>query len=231
MHTTTKYLIVPFAVAVLFAEDSAWKTKPVAQWDEHDAKQFLVDSPWIRYTRPAALPEENEAMRRAGGLMGGGQNGVGLEAFKNLNLIGFGARPKPTDKQLHLPAVPIRWESASPVRAAEAKIGAPTWESDDYYAIAVYHMIDLDDKPQKSLATDLKRTAILRRDGKKDLKPARVEILPEGNGLSVVVYLFPRSEPLTVADKTVELEAKIDRVWIEQSFDLAEMQLQGKLEL
>ncbi len=127
MRSILKYFLLPCAVTLLFAEDPSWKTKPVAQWDEQDAKQFLVDSPWIKYSRPAVLPEQSEALRRQGGVMGGGQNGIGIEALKELNPFGFGGQAK-RDNSVLLAAVPVRWESASPVRLAEVKIGAPTWK-------------------------------------------------------------------------------------------------------
>jgi len=230
MRSILRYFILPAAAILLSAADPSWKTKPVAQWDEQDAKQFLVNSPWIKYTRPAVLPEQNEFQRRDGGVMGGGQNGVGIEALRELNPFGFGSRTK-QDNSILLPAVPIRWESASPVRSAEVKIGAPTWKDEDYYAIAVYNMPDLLDERLKNLATNLKRKAVLRLGGKKELKPSSVVILPEADGLAVVIYLFPRSEPITMDDRRIELEAQIGRLLITQQFDLQDMQLHGKLEL
>src|ERR1700739_356563 len=133
MRTMPKFFILVFAVNLLTGAGPSWKDKPITQWDEQDAKQFLVDSPWIKYSKPAALPAQNEFQRRDGGVMGGGQNGIGIEALRELNAIGLGGGAKQEDRFLRLPAVPIRWESASPVRAAEEKIGAPTWETADYY--------------------------------------------------------------------------------------------------
>lgn len=230
MGSKLKHLILPFAVTVLFAADPSWKSKPIAQWDEHDAKQFLVDSPWMKYSRPAALPEQSEASRRQGGVMGGGQNGIGVDVLKQLNPFGFGAA-KEDDKTSLLPPVPIRWESASPVRAAEEKIGAPTWQDAGSYAIAVYNVPDLEGEKLKTLAANLKKKALLKRDVETDLKPSGVVILPEENGLAVVIYLFPRSEEITLNDKRVKLTAQIGRLLITQYFDLEAMQLQGKLEL
>lgn len=230
MRSIPKHFVLPFTVTLLFAADPSWKTKPITQWDEHDAKQFLVDSPWIKYSMPGALPEQNEAQRRDGGVMGGGQNGVGVEVLKQLNPFGFGAA-KDDDKAALLPPLPIRWESASPVRVAEEKIGAPTWQQDSSYAIAVYNVPDLDGEKLKILAGNLKKKALLKRDGKTDLKPSHVVILPEASGLAVVIYLFPRSEQITLDDKRVELMAQVGRLLIAQYFDLHQMQLQGKLEL
>ena len=40
------------AAASLTAADPAWKSKPVAQWTEEDAKQVLAKSPWAKETEP-----------------------------------------------------------------------------------------------------------------------------------------------------------------------------------
>jgi hypothetical protein len=47
----------------------------------------------------------------------------------------------------------------------------------------------------------------------------------------VIVYLFPLSAEITTSDQRIEFVAQIGRVGIAQSFDLAEMQFQGRLEL
>ncbi len=77
---------------------------------------------------------------------------------------------------------------------------------------------------------ELKKAAFLRRDGKKDVKPARVELLFDEKG-ATVVYLFPRSEEITKDDKRIELVAQIGRMFVAQFFYTEEMQFQGKLEL
>jgi hypothetical protein len=82
----------------------------------------------------------------------------------------------------------------------------------------------------KSLADKLKGEAALKRDGKKDLKPSKVEVLQREEG-PVIVYLFPRSKEITQPDRRVEFEAKIGRLEFSQSFFLDDMVYQGKLEL
>jgi hypothetical protein len=129
--------------------------------------------------------------------------------------------------------VGVRWESAAPVRAAELKAGetgAPDWEG-DYYAIAVYDVPGITPVVQKSLSGELKQTAFLKRNGKKDLKPVRVDIALSGNKLARVVYWFPRSAGITTDDKRVDFVAQIGRLYVAQFFETGEMQFQGKLEL
>ena len=229
MCRITQSCLLPFSVALLMATDASWQTKPISQWNANDAKQVLSNSPWVKRAVVAMLPQRSEAQMRDGGRMGMGQ-GAGLGALDPSILTGLGGGkhlvPKPQKRQTLL----VRWESASAIRSAELKAGderAPAWDG-DYYAIAVYDVPGLED--QKTLPVELKKSAFLRRDRRKDLKPARVVLLFDEN-LATVVYLFPRSEEITKEDKQIWFVAQIGRMYVAQSFHTEEMQFQGKLEL
>jgi hypothetical protein len=133
-----------------------------------------------------------------------------------------------------LTALTILWESAFPVRAAELKaheFGAPDWEG-DAYVIAVYDVPDLRiGGNEKALNGDFKRGAYLKREGKKDLKPSSVQLMQQPNGLATVVYVFSRSEEISVIDQRVEFVAQIERLSLAQYFYPAQMQIEGKLHL
>jgi hypothetical protein len=125
----------------------------------------------------------------------------------------------------------VRWESAFPVRVAEVKakeIGAPDWDG-EFYAIAVYDVPGL--KGSNTELNILKRAADLKREGKKDIKPERVDVLQRPNGLRIVVYLFPRSDEITKDDKCIRFTAQIARLYLERDFDTNEMAFEGKLQL
>jgi hypothetical protein len=177
-----------FLPVILFAADPAWLSKPIAQWDAEDAKQVLTNSPWVKYARPAVLPELTEAQRREGGQMGGGK-GVGLQGISGGGV--FAPTPNPQAGKAraasgYAGALTVRWESALPVRVAELKareIGAPDWDG-DFYAIAVY------DVPGLKV----------------------VDVLPRANGLAIVVYLFPRSDEITTDDKRIRFTAQIAKL-------------------
>jgi hypothetical protein len=210
-------------------EDPAWKSKPVAQWTEEDAKAVLADSPWVKHVTPQRLRDLSPDERRNGGNIeagigkGVGLAGIGLlgprreaEALKRAN-----AEPAPD-------TVVVRWESAA-VRAAELRAGESAAAVDDaYYAVVVYGI----PVPRRwNLANELKGVAYLKRYRKKDLKPSRVEILRGDGGLATVVYLFRRSVEITLRDRSVEFVAQIDRLFLEQFFNVNEMWLMGVLEL
>jgi hypothetical protein len=131
------------------------------------------------------------------------------------------------------PPLKVRWESAFPIREAELKArdtSAPTLDA-DHYAIAVYGVPSrMAGGDSKSLASQLKKQAEIKRDGKKNLKPSSVEVLQRDDG-PVIVYLFPRSKEITRQDKRVEFDAKIGQLQFAQSFYVDDMNYQCKLEL
>jgi hypothetical protein len=212
-----------------FGDDPAWKSKPTSQWNDQDAKNVLAESPWVKHVTPQHLRDLSPSERRDGGNMEAGiGKGVGLAGT---GLLGPRREAEAIDRAHAKPtpaAVVVRWESA-PIRAAEGRVGETISAVDDaYYAITVYGV----PVPRRwNLARELKTVAYLKRYRKKDLKPSRVEILRGEDGLATVVYLFRRSVEITRKDRSVEFVAQIDRLFLEQFFNVQEMLLLGELEL
>ena len=234
-------VILVLAAAHVMAADPPWKSKPAAQWTEEDAKQVLTSSPWAKEVTAVITRRLTEEQLREGGQMGQ-PRGVGNEG---VDAKGSGPKVSPNvftgpggdDRSARSLARPIRlrlrWESALPVRLAELKaheIEPPTLEGDGY-RIAVYGVPGAGFKgdPQK-LGEPLKSLAALKREGKKDVKPARVEVFQREDDL-VVVYLFPLSAEITAKDRQIQFEARIGRIVLAETFDLSEMEFMGKLEL
>jgi hypothetical protein len=182
---------------------------------DYDAA-VLAGSPWVNRARVAILPERGEAQLRDGGRMGGGGKRAGLGKLRT-----------------YPGTLELRWESAAPVRVAETKIGEaglPDWIG-DFYAIAVFGVPGITRGNEKGLRSELKQTTCLRRAGKKDLKPVRVEITVLDNNTARILYLFPRAAGITLTDQRVEFVSRIGRISVGSSFNLSDMILQGKLEL
>src|SRR6202050_802435 len=196
-------LFLVVASAHLMAADPVWKTKPAAEWTEADAKQVLATSPWAKKISAVVTRRLTEDQLREGGQMGQ-PRGVGNEGVDPK-----GSGPKVSPNIFSGPAgddrsarsfprsitLKLRWESALPVRLAKLKsheIEPPTLEGDGY-RIAVYGVpgADFQGDPQH-LGEPLKNLAALKREGKKDVRPARVEVFQREEGV-VVVYLFPFS--------------------------------------
>jgi hypothetical protein len=227
-----------FAVAALLtAADASWKTKPAQEWTPEDAHAVLTDSPWAKPSIAGLIPPLNEDQRRESGNMGQ-PHGVGYDGVEDkhtrpgLSLADILLKPYTPHPPEYLPVL-VRWETALPVRAAERKArepGPPAVEGDGY-RIAVYGIPggNFGGTP-KSLGDPLKHLAALRRGGKPDVKPTRVEVFQQPEGL-VIVYLFPVKAELTRKDTFVEFDAQVGRVAIRQTFDITEMLFLGTLEL
>jgi len=232
------------ASLALSAADPAWKTKAAPQWTEDDAKQILNNSPWARAITAGLARRQSEDELRDGGQMGQ-PKGIG---YDGVDPKGTGPKlpNKPTDIFVPAPnggrsirstvqaiSLRLRWESALPVRLAELKsheFDPPTLEVDGY-KIAVYGIPGGNFKGDpKKLGDPLKEGGLLRREGKKDVKPSSVEVFPYPDGWAAV-YVFPLSAEISAKDKQVEFEAHIGRIVVTQLFELSEMVFQGKLEI
>ena len=227
--------------AHVVAADPFWKGRPAAQWTEEDAKQILTASPWAKEIRAVITRRLTEDQLREGGQMGQ-PRGIGNEG---VDPKGSGPKVSPNvftgaggdDRSVRsLPqsiTLQLRWESALPVRLAELKaheLEPPTLEGDGY-RVAVYGVPGGDFKGDpKQLGEPLKNLAALKREGKKDVRPVRVEVFQREKGM-VVVYLFPLSAEITRRDRVIEFEAHIGRIVVAQNFELSEMEFMGNLEL
>lgn len=233
MRPVFKSSLLAFATGtLLLADDPSWKNKPVPQWNEQDAKQVLTESPWVGNVKLEEVRYLSKAERRDSGDWEAGRGPtVGLAGTGILGPSRAALAIKRAHEHPDYGTVMVRWESASPIRAAELKVGetgAPTWQG-DFYAVAVY---DVPLAPRWNLANELKGVASLHRDKKKDVKPGRVVILrPDKDGLATVVYLFPRSAEITRKDHSVRFVAQLRRLYVSQFFFPEEMRLQGQPEL
>ena len=213
----TRYAVLLLSLwAALSMAADVWQSKPIQEWTPDDAKQVLSKSPWAKVANVAVLPNRGEDQLREGGKMGRTR------------------RPRGDDAMSMIPpkTLLVRWESSLAVRTAELKAGevsAPDWDG-DYYVVAVYDVPGLNGN-QKVLEGDLKRGAFLQREGKKELKPARVDVVSQANGLSRIVYLFPRTDVITGDEKKVGFVAQIEWLSLAQDFFPGEMQIGGKLVL
>jgi hypothetical protein len=234
-------LVTMAAAAHLMAADPAWKITPAAQWTQEDARQVLAASPWSKEIRAVITRRLTEDQLREGGQMGQ-PRGIGNEGVDpkgsgptvSPNVFSGPGGDDRSPRSLSRPiTLKLRWESALPVRLAELKsheFEPPTLQGDGY-SIAVYGVPSAKIKGDPTqLGEPLKNLAALKREGKKDVRPVRVEVFQQESGL-VIVYLFPLSAEISKKDGRVRLEAQIGRIVFAQDFELSEMEFMGKLEL
>ena len=216
------------------AADQAWKNKQFREWTEDDAKEVMTNSPWAKAV--VATPVTPDAQTRQPGnhrrrrAIGGLGSGRGDSAGGGRPTQEVGGRKASPDQPATLT---LRWESALPMREAEIKardIGAPD-VAGDYYAIAVFGVprgMLPDDSRQRQ--DELKKLSVLKRQGKKDLRPTRVDILLRESG-PLILYLFSKSAEFTWRDHGITFEAQISRLKFSQAFSTDDMTFHGKLEL
>jgi len=234
-------MVVALVVYHLGAADGVWHSKPPAQWTEEDARQVLAQSPWAREVKAVVTRRLTEDQLREGGQLGQ-PRGVGNEGVDpkdagpkvSANVFtGPGGDDRSSRSRPHAVTLRLRWESALPIQLAEVKTHEtepPSLEGDGY-RIAVYGLPGAGFKgTPEHLGEPLKEMAVLRRDGKKDVKPLRVEVFQREYGL-VIVYLFPLSAEISAKDQRVQFAARIGRIVLAETFDLGEMVFAGKLEL
>ncbi len=223
----------------MIAAAPSWKNKPMSDWTDEDTRQILNDSPWTKSVEAIIGPLQTEDERREGGNMGL-PTGIGYDGFPDdrprpelpRNPVEI-MKPENNVRRRSYLTLQVRWETALPVRVAELKSHAaelPTAANNDYI-VAVYGLPSANVKGSpEALGKPLKSQAMIRREGRKDVRPSRVEVYQDQNGLTVV-YVFPASAEITLRDQRLEFDARIGRVGVIRSFDLGEMQFQGKLEL
>lgn len=239
MYSLSRTLPLLGVAALLIAAEPPWKDKPIASWTDEEARQILEQSPWAKVVVAGVARRRSESELREGGQMGQ-PKGVGYDGVedKKIPLRQELGNPFVAGKPLPSTAPTIRllvrWESALPVRAAEFKVHEeppPTSSDDGYYSIVVYGVpASFAKGDPASLGKPLREMAALRREGKKDVPPSKVEVFQLENSVTIA-YLFPLSAEISKNDEIVEFSALIGRLQVSQHFLISQMQFQGKLEL
>ena len=162
---------------------------------------------------------------------------------------------------ISLPAsATVRWESAKPVEEAEARLNSlnasynsrPDEQADaksakaetkpsDHYVIALLGIRvpgsrnrDDDETGTKSRNTKaydqfMSNTQLVIKN-KTPLSPDNVKFIND-RGQSEIQFFFPKTSPITAADKEVTFQTMVGRVKVENKFNLKKMTRNGKLEL
>jgi hypothetical protein len=238
------FLVLAFLVATvtcLIAAGPVWESKPASQWTEEDAGQVLAHSPWAKAATAVITRRLTEEQLREAGQMGQprgiGYDGVdpkgsGPNVSPNI-LTGRGGDDRSPRSLPQSITLQLRWESALPIQLAELKlheIEPPTLPGDGYkVAVCGIPGSGFKGTPEQ-LGQPLKSLAALKRDGKRDVRPVRVEVFQREND-ACVVYLFPLSTEISKQDGRIRFEAQIGRIVLAQDFDLSEMGFLGKLAL
>jgi hypothetical protein len=225
-----------------------WQTKPYTEWSDKDIQKIETNSPWAKQV-PVALPagggggsskrgkgggNASELEGAGNGISGGGNAGrnAGIQDVGGGVDAGGGAAL----------TVTLSWRTALPIREATAKqkYGAEAATSADakkmieepqkFYAILLTGLPGRVLRGGDKLKESLLQGTSLTVKGKDPIQPTDVQT--GGNEQrAVMLFLFPKTVPLTLDDKDVEFSSKVGSLMVKQKFHLKDMVFDGKLDL
>ena len=220
---------------------STWDKDDPSKWTTEDVYKLLNNSPWSKSVRVTGVAQSGRTpggMGRGGlGGMGGGMGGMGG---------GMGRRRSGYPPAEQSTEVIVQWQSALPVRLAEARqdsgsADAAAMKPLREYVIAVLGLptsrllakgpsgdSGSDDTDDANIAERLKSITVLSVSHE-HLNPVKVELNQGRDGRAI--FHFERSEPITLQDKSAEFRITGERAEIKQKFALKDMEFQGKLAL
>lgn len=201
---------------VAAAAGEFWESQPSAQWTENDVERLLTKSPWAKQV----------AVEFGGGGFGGpdmGGPGMGPPG----DFGGPGGRGGPGGM-----AAVVRWETALPVREARKKqLGEGDAAGVYIVSISGLSMLsELGFTLDASGVEAMKKASFLQRNGgKKNVAPSSITMSFDESG--VLLYQFPKDDPIQPDDKQVLFETKTSMFALKAKFVPKEMVYRGKLSL
>jgi hypothetical protein len=177
-----------------------------------------------------------------------GRRGMGAGRSSGTYSSGQG-RSAPSNPKTGPTEVTIQWQSALIVRIAAAKnaggtVDPASFKTSDEYVIAVIGLpitalggraasADSDStvsgEEEQRIEDHVKTSASILRPGHDPLAPVKVE-LDQGADGRMLIH-FPKSDPITASEKSVEFRLATGRAEVRKKFPLKEMEYQGKLDL
>jgi len=176
-----------------------------------------------------------------GGPSGGVGPGGGMGGPGEMGVPGGGMGPL---GGMEFPKITVRWESADPVREASSRVESPTRErisewAKEYYVVSISGMPAMQDgtsgsQPDPERIQQMQRlmqsTTTLKPKGKDAVVATRVEAAVAG-GTMLTVFLFPRTQTISLEDKEVVFQTALGPMKVRSKFKLKNMQYLGKLAL
>ena len=189
---------------------------------------------------PPSNPAMGGGMGRRGGMGGGRSAGTYNSGSGNSTP----SAPKAGGND-----VVVQWQSALIVRMATTRnadqpVDTASFKPQDEYVIAVIGLpitalggpaasadsgSTLSQEEEERIQQHVKTSASLLRSGHDPLTPSKVE-LDQGKDGRMLLH-FPKSDPITLGEKSVEFRLATGRAEIRKKFPLKEMEYKGNLDL
>ena len=240
------------ACAVAFCAAEVWNTKDPAVWTTEDANVILNNSPWAKQIKVS--PAGSGQVRRGGGMGRRGGMGYPGGGYPGGGYPGGGGRGGGGADSAPMTVV-VRWESAKPVQEAEKRLQNNNAATDgdskpaanpfeNHYVVSVTGLRlpgrqgsrDQDQDRDSSsgggsqVRDQLMSTTQLISKGRVLLSPDDIKFNMR-NGENQIQFFFPKTTPISMDDKEVTFHATINRMKVENKFNLKKMTRNKKLEL
>jgi hypothetical protein len=237
-----KISVLLLAVATCVWAADFWQTKPYTEWTDKEAQRIETSSPWSKQV-PLSIgagggPDTSRAKRGAGGVDSETGMGVGSSSRPNQKEVDSGGQSGGGVT----PMIYVSWRSALAFRqaVAKAKFGDEAATSAD-----AKKMVDEEPKAYVIMISGLSGRALRGGDKMKESLMQSTYLIVKGKDpiqatdvqtggneqRPVVVFVFPKTAPITLDDKDVEFSTKLGSIAVKQKFHLKDMVLNGKLDL
>ena len=220
--TTGTWLL---AGIVLVAADF-WEERDFTVWSDKDVEKMLTDSPWAQQVRIAV------------GSLSEAAGPTSIPAPSNPDECGnaqFGTI------QRH--KITIAWTSALPIKQALVRqvigLGAPAPPESQQFLDQPepFYAVTLSGLPPSfavlaSMRDALQNGTMLKRKDSEPIVPEEVRLFQNAGDRSLsVIFLFPKTDVITLDDREVELITRLIDSEVKKKFKLADMVFRDQLEL
>ncbi len=247
--------------SIALAASQPWKGKDPKQWNQQEAEIILTASPWAQGADATFPDTREAPPQSVYSLPGPAQAGMASPAGATDGKWDGGVSRNTGAGLLPTLSVLVRWDSALPIRQALLRskdLGMKLLPEDvasaakepDFYVLSVLGLLpakqyqrtgnlpskstsDPHDGTRAPLSTEqvleglMQNTRLAIRKGKV-LHPENVTVDAD---TGVVHVFFPRTSPITKADKEVLFTTRFGSLNVEKRFRLSELMYQGHLEL
>lgn len=244
-----KTLPLFLTLAVCLWAADFWQSKPFTDWSDKDIQKMESNSPWAKQVS-ISMGEtgggSGKSGRRGGGGGGGSTSGDDT-VMSNAGNAG-GSRASVQEVGGGAPGgsgsltLTVCWQTALPIREAVAKkkFGAEAATSPDakkmideeqkFYAILISGIPGRSIRNNEKMKESLLQNATLSVKGKAPIQASDVQT--GGNEQrALVLFLFPKTAPLSLDDKEVDFSSRLGPLVVKQKFHLKDMVFNGKLDL
>lgn len=251
------FLTLIAGAALLLAASEPW-TKSPQKWSAKDAERVLTSSPWAQPANAEFAAAQDDEPPPPGPLPGAAEAGMaGSSRGATDGRWDGGVGKMPRGGVPTLPVL-IRWDSALPVRDAQAQLANGTRAADSDkvvteeqaskdYVITLIGLVPakryrdtgqlggvstsdgrVDARDPEELLEGLMASSRLMRRGRPAIAPENVRLDAPTGTIHI---FFPRTNPITLRDKDVVFTTQFGSITVRKVFHTEGMTFEGQLEL